>query len=354
MAHARYDESAASIVSTSIIDTIGSGLTKTVTTLSNDLTTGKTTGQTVKGGTNSGGALTLTSTAHATKGTITAGPLALDEANGNGKITGIDGTTVSVFDIQGNTTGALYGTPFLQRWIAPQQPVGTDPQMYVAADGSLYARTALIVSGYTSGTGSTYQILTPDQLAGNLPYSEGMVMVKCDLAANASCIVTQSNSNGNYHVTSLDRSGNITFQVSEYGLIAVGKKIPASVLDAEAASPQVILKHTTGGNTYKGRLASNSTGVFLGHNCNPLTATRDDTAADGSYLQYNGTVAQLDLVNVSTANGILVFLSASAYNSGSDGLTGLSILANTSGGNVLKQIKLNAASGGKRTLYIDA
>lgn len=58
---------------TADIDTISSGLTLSSGTLTNDLITGKAGGQTIVGDTASGGDLTLSSTTHATKGSLLFG-----------------------------------------------------------------------------------------------------------------------------------------------------------------------------------------------------------------------------------------------------------------------------------------
>lgn len=73
----------ARILSETVPITFSTGLTSTSNVVTNDLLTGKGSGQTVVGGTDSGGSLTLSSTAHGTKGKIKFGTSAYDETTGN-------------------------------------------------------------------------------------------------------------------------------------------------------------------------------------------------------------------------------------------------------------------------------
>ncbi|MFL5381303.1 MAG: hypothetical protein ACJ8GN_02130 [Longimicrobiaceae bacterium] len=76
--------------------TIGAGLTLTGSTLTNDLLSGKAGGQTVVGGVAAGENLTLSSTSHATKGTLTAtsgSQMILNTTSANLRSPASDGTS---------------------------------------------------------------------------------------------------------------------------------------------------------------------------------------------------------------------------------------------------------------------
>lgn len=74
------------------------------------------TAPTVRGGTGEAGNLAITSTSHATKGTITAGPVSIDEANGR---VGVGASSPGAkLDVQGDTSIALERKTLTGSWTA--------------------------------------------------------------------------------------------------------------------------------------------------------------------------------------------------------------------------------------------
>lgn len=117
-----------------VINTISTGLTLSSGTLTANLSTGVSGGQSIVGGTASGNSLTLSSTAHATKGSIIFGASSYDEA-GNRLL------------VMGNTT-ATTGLPSLTTSAMKMDTAaGTSPNIVFAVNGTA-------VGGMVISTGS--------------------------------------------------------------------------------------------------------------------------------------------------------------------------------------------------------
>lgn len=128
--------------------TFSTGLTRSTNTITSDLSTGVSGGQTATGGTASGNNLTLRSTSHATKGSIIMGGTYYDEVTNR---LGINNSTPYASLVVTGTSGATARMGFSYS--------NTYGQTYWTADFSSVSQNGNILAGYinqTSGSGSQW------------------------------------------------------------------------------------------------------------------------------------------------------------------------------------------------------
>lgn len=133
--------------------TFSTGLNESAGTVTNNLSTGVSGGQTAIGGTASANNLTLSSTSHATKGKILFGTSAYDEANNR---LGIGTASPSfAFDLTGQGRLLLDGNQLIQRVTNSNNSYGIE---FRRADG-----TAMANIGHNTSTGSFSMIAASGQ-----------------------------------------------------------------------------------------------------------------------------------------------------------------------------------------------
>lgn len=108
---------------------------------------------------------------------------------------------------------------YMMRWQIAGTPPFYDTMGYINAGGSMYLRTSLIVSGRISGCG--------DQPGADLncrvevPYVPSMIAVWSDVGTDGIGVVSRANSEGGAPFGALDRDGNVTTRIEEYGTISL-------------------------------------------------------------------------------------------------------------------------------------
>ncbi len=130
--------------------TFSTGLTRTTNTITNNLLTGLSGGQTVTGDTASGGNLTLTSTSNGTKGSILFGTSGYDEANNLLGI-GTSSPTGQITIASGFTSANTYSTSGFGLQVAPQTYVSSTSNGTIALAGvNTFGIPTLQASGFNT------------------------------------------------------------------------------------------------------------------------------------------------------------------------------------------------------------
>ncbi|HEY8154719.1 MAG TPA: hypothetical protein VII72_11380 [Myxococcota bacterium] len=153
----------------------------------------------------------------------------------------IRGQNASALDLRSDHTDGEY----LMRWQIPGTPPWYDTVGYINSGGYMNMVTALTVSGNKTGC--------LDHPSADLncrfehPYAPFMIGAWSDLGPDGIAIVSRANNQGGPPFGALDRDGNVTTRIEEYGTISL--KPQASDADVLPGYGRVFVKDL-GANEY--------------------------------------------------------------------------------------------------------
>lgn len=227
--------------------TFSTGLTRTSNTITSNISTGVSGGQTIIGGTASGNSLTLSSTSNATKGKLLFGTSAYDEVNNRLGI----GTTTPTYSI--DSTGDIRGSAI--RFTGGS----TDTLAPAAAGFTINASSGLVVTpGNTGGASSGFMIRairsgSSSQISLNTPsstrfslalgtsYINGsytkLVAAPAIIENNAGDIIFSQDTGLSVDATGFTPTERFKFKST--GLLGIGVTSPNAFLSVKASTTTV-------------------------------------------------------------------------------------------------------------------
>jgi len=127
----------------------------------------------------------------------------------------VRGQNASALDLLNGQVGGEY----LMRWQIAGTPPWFETLGYISNDGQMYMRTSLTVSGHKTGCGDFP--LADISCRIEPPYASYMIGAWSDLGPDEFGIVSRAGPEGGAPFGALDRDGNVTTRIEEYGTISL-------------------------------------------------------------------------------------------------------------------------------------